>query len=131
MTKLNSDVNLRLIGNKPTNKSSASEQEQTTGLVDTNIIRRIVDANIVSRDLLKQAFEANADKAKEFGPDSSLVAMEITKLALDIGETIEQKNVLLEQISDFMISELSSCVEAKDISALISFQFGIKPLNIK
>lgn len=103
---------------------------QVTAFIDTNIMRRIVDANIVSRDLLKQAF-AGSEKARDFGVDSSQVTMEITKLALDIGDTVEQGKRQLEQISDFMICELMSCIELKDIRALIKFQFGIKPQSVK
>lgn len=129
ITKLDEDrTNLHAI--EVDQPALAKSSSQVTTFIDTNIMRRIVDANIVSRDLLKQAF-AGSEKARDFGVDSSQVTMEITKLALDIGDNVEQRKRQLEQISDFMICELVSCVELKDIKALISFQFGIKPQSVK
>jgi len=122
--------------NKPTprenNPPKSVSPVSHLSLLDKSLIRRVTEANLASKELIRQAIE----KRDSTGEDQtsrtpSMRGIEVVKLALELGEAFERQTERLRSISDFMICNLMACVGVEDVKALVAFQFGVIPAKVR
>ncbi len=125
----NSDNKITLLRSTPAKDISTVSQ---LSLVDKRLIKRAIESKLTSHNFIMQSIE-KIELNKEYwvNRESNFKAIEIVKLAIELDNGIEKKSDMLRSISNFIICNLMTCTEVKDLKSLIAVKFGVIPKSVR
>lgn len=118
--------------NKPNKKRSTSPRSLNSRM-DTNIIRKILDNSILSREAVKHALDiklsAQIDDLNRYEDFKSHV--ELARSAYQIDQFTRSKNELIGSLGQFIICNLPTRLTADNLRKFFSIRFGLRTARFK
>lgn len=109
--------------------------------LDSNIVRKIVDFNCISKQSIKKAIEIklsvqdtnnndNGTQNLNYGDDFKST-LKMAEFSYEIENAKKKKIDSLNGISDFFLSNIDSTIRNHHIENLIQLKYGCYPLNVR
>jgi hypothetical protein len=123
-----------------TKKRSTSPRSLNSRL-DTHIIRKILDSNILTRDSIKQSFDIKLSMAFDVCGSAPVTAgnyaddfkspVDLAMFAYDLDKAKTSKLELIGSISDFMICNLPERLVTANVREFMWIKYGVDPAHIR
>ncbi len=96
--------------------------------MDTNQVRRIIDANIVSRESIKQAIEArlNANPHNDF-----ITSFELAQAAYALDKHKQDQLKSFRSLGQLLIANLPDSLRADTVRQFVRIKYGVQPSGLK
>ena len=155
-SKLNSTSNLSSSQNRnnATNQSTRTKRAVSprtlNSRLDTNIVRKITDANIISRESIRMSFEKrltspptatnsnNSGSLNRSGPLANNVygedfktSFEMAQMSYNFDKIKHDMIELYKSISDLLICFLPDRINPSCVNEIFQIKYGIYPKNVK
>ena len=109
-------------------KKRAVSPRTLNSRLDLNIVRRVLDANIMSKESIKQSIESKLSIETSKGAlyaDDFRSAVEMALVAFDLERAKQQKTSSLKTLSDLIIPNIGAHFNADVIYSILSLRYGV------
>ena len=97
--------------------------------MDTNLVRRIIDAGVVTRDSLKQALEARLNAQP---PDNDFAtSLELVQAAYDLDKRRMDRGDALRSLGHVLIANLPDALGVDTVRQFVRIKYAVQPSGIK